>query len=486
MKSPLRLHSTADGDRPRAQSIAAASCSRCDRPRACRCRCCGAHVPGAPRRRHGAEQPTTFTRRARGLWRLGAPPAPYGEVWVPDGVPRGWRPYEYGHWVYTDEWGWYWVSDDEEDDWGWVAYHYGRWASDRSWAWFWVPGDEWAPAWVDWRYGDDYIGWAPLPPDDLIDAYDDQPDYWVFVALRYIGEPRAAPLLPAARRRASCCATTRIINRPVHVEGRRVAVNPGIAAGFHRRPHARAAARLQACSPRVFGAHARRAGAVAVRSTACAQRARSGGSAAQRAAHHGGDQADGARRAAPQPLAKGERGQLGSHPPRAAQGGARANCSAEPRARRRHRQRRLDQPPPARRRHPRSTPPPSAGSTAPPPRHRRRRAPPSHSAAGDGAAAASAGDRPAPPPASAGDARHRRRSRPARATAAARTRHRRRRPWRIRPRRPWRIRRRHRGRRPRRRRSRPDRRPLRRMRRRRLPARSAAAEAGRQAAGARK
>ena len=74
--------------------------------------------------------------------------------------------HEYGHWVYTDEWGWYWVSDDDEDDWGWVTYHYGRWAFDRRLGWFWVPGDEWAPAWVDWRYGGDYVGWAPLPPDD--------------------------------------------------------------------------------------------------------------------------------------------------------------------------------------------------------------------------------------------------------------------------------------------------------------------------------
>jgi hypothetical protein len=29
----------------------------------------------------------------------------FGEVWVPAGLPRDWRPYEYGHWVYTDDWG---------------------------------------------------------------------------------------------------------------------------------------------------------------------------------------------------------------------------------------------------------------------------------------------------------------------------------------------------------------------------------------------
>ena len=52
-----------------------------------------------------------------------------------------------------------------------------------------MSGDELAPAWVDWRYGGDNVGWAPLPPDDMMAAYDDRPDYWMFVPMRYIGEP---------------------------------------------------------------------------------------------------------------------------------------------------------------------------------------------------------------------------------------------------------------------------------------------------------
>src|SRR5262245_63445641 len=60
-----------------------------------------------------------------GSWR---PHPRFGDVWVPHGVPPDWRPYEHGQWVYTDEWGWYWVSDDVEANWGWVVYHYGRWA----------------------------------------------------------------------------------------------------------------------------------------------------------------------------------------------------------------------------------------------------------------------------------------------------------------------------------------------------------------------
>ena len=83
-----------------------------------------------------------------GMWR--SHPR-FGEVWVPFGKPRDWRPYTVGHWVYTDEWGWYWVSEEDEEDWGWVAFHYGRWSFSRGMGWFWIPGDEWAPAWVNWR-----------------------------------------------------------------------------------------------------------------------------------------------------------------------------------------------------------------------------------------------------------------------------------------------------------------------------------------------
>jgi hypothetical protein len=75
-------------------------------------------------------------------------------------VDRGWRPYTRGHWVLTDD-GWFWASDER---FGWAAYHYGRWVDDPYYGWIWVPGYEWAPAWVSWRYGNGYIGWAPLPP----------------------------------------------------------------------------------------------------------------------------------------------------------------------------------------------------------------------------------------------------------------------------------------------------------------------------------
>ena len=94
---------------------------------------------------------------------------PYGEwvwlqgqyVWVPVNVDRQWRPYTVGRWVYTDLYGWMWVSNEP---FGWATYHYGRWGFSNRVGWFWVPGRRWAPAWVSWRSSDEYLAWAPLPP----------------------------------------------------------------------------------------------------------------------------------------------------------------------------------------------------------------------------------------------------------------------------------------------------------------------------------
>jgi hypothetical protein len=80
-------------------------------------------------------------------------------VWIPHGSRVGWRPYTWGHWLMSDL-GWIWLSDEP---FGWITYHYGRWDSDPTYGWVWVPGYIWRPAWVAWRTGGGYIGWAPLP-----------------------------------------------------------------------------------------------------------------------------------------------------------------------------------------------------------------------------------------------------------------------------------------------------------------------------------
>lgn len=120
----------------------------------------------------------------------------YGYCWRPVGVDRDWRPYSDGYWTYTDA-GWTWAS---YEDWGGITYHYGRWAFLEGEGWCWVPGYEWGPAWVSWRSSNDYVGWAPLPPDVRFQpsigisvwvdrTYDIGPSYYNFCRTRYFGAP---------------------------------------------------------------------------------------------------------------------------------------------------------------------------------------------------------------------------------------------------------------------------------------------------------
>lgn len=83
-----------------------------------------------------------------------------GLCWCPGDVSPDWRPYADGYWAMSDL-GWYWVSPEP---WAWATYHYGRWGRDPQRGWYWVPGVQWAPAWVAWREGAGYAGWAPLAP----------------------------------------------------------------------------------------------------------------------------------------------------------------------------------------------------------------------------------------------------------------------------------------------------------------------------------
>jgi hypothetical protein len=126
----------------------------------------------------------------------------YGYGWQPDLAvnDQNWRPYADGYWAYTDD-GWTWIS---YEDFGWATYHYGRWANLSDYGWIWFPGEDldWGPAWVSWRTGGDYVGWAPLPPRGAGVVYqgrpigpqvdiefDIGPEYYNFCEVRYIGEP---------------------------------------------------------------------------------------------------------------------------------------------------------------------------------------------------------------------------------------------------------------------------------------------------------
>jgi len=84
---------------------------------------------------------------------------PYGNVWSPYGVDDDWRPYMNGRWSWYQDIGWNWISSEP---WGWSVYHYGRWQWRFGLGWYWIPQNHWGPAWVNWWWDNDYIGWCPL------------------------------------------------------------------------------------------------------------------------------------------------------------------------------------------------------------------------------------------------------------------------------------------------------------------------------------
>ena len=138
-----------------------------------------------------------------------------GYVWVPD-AGEDFRPYSTnGHWVWSDNYEWVWVSDY---DWGWAPFHYGRWDQDPNYGWYWVPGYEWSPAWVAWRDGGDYYGWAPIRPgisfniNFNIGSYSPPIDFWCFAPRRYINSPRIYDYYTDRRQNVTIINFTTIIS----------------------------------------------------------------------------------------------------------------------------------------------------------------------------------------------------------------------------------------------------------------------------------
>jgi hypothetical protein len=171
----------------------------------------------------------------------------YGNVWIPSAAVVGadFVPYySGGHWVLT-EFGWTWVSNW---DWGWAPFHYGRWAMLGGRGWGWIPGTMWGPAWVSWRSGGGYVGWAPLPPRGAaIPASFGARAGWHFAPVGQLGgarlacvPPRAVPGLFA---RTSIVANDRVLTRGDMT----VRVNAGPLRGINTQP-----VRLASTVPRVL------------------------------------------------------------------------------------------------------------------------------------------------------------------------------------------------------------------------------------------
>lgn len=133
----------------------------------------------------------------------------YGYIWLPDAGPD-FQPYATnGHWVMTN-YGNTWVSNYS---WGWAPFHYGRWIYTDYYGWAWVPGYEWGPAWVSWRSGGGYYGWAPLGPRMSININIGIPHHhWVFVPQRYLTSPRIYNYYIPYRNRVTIFNRTTIIN----------------------------------------------------------------------------------------------------------------------------------------------------------------------------------------------------------------------------------------------------------------------------------
>lgn len=137
----------------------------------------------------------------------------YGYVWAPSLGPD-FQPYSTGgQWVWSDEYDWMWVSDY---DWGWAPFHYGNWFYDDYYGWMWVPGYDWSPAWVSWRTGGDYYGWAPLRPGISINIgfgnYNPPYNYWCFAPRRYINHRNIGSYCIDRSRNVTIINTTTIIN----------------------------------------------------------------------------------------------------------------------------------------------------------------------------------------------------------------------------------------------------------------------------------
>jgi hypothetical protein len=116
--------------------------------------------------------------------------APYGRVWHPNArvVGPDFIPYVTGGgWVRGAK-GWVF-----EAKWPWAQYpfHYGRWFVADDLGWLWYPDQTWGEAWVQWRSGDGYVGWSPLPPE--VSSAHTAPAAWSYVKMQHLSAHETEP-----------------------------------------------------------------------------------------------------------------------------------------------------------------------------------------------------------------------------------------------------------------------------------------------------
>src|SRR5690606_5069343 len=117
-----------------------------------------------------------------------------------------------------------WVSNY---DWGWAPFHYGRWVYNDYYGWAWGPGYEWGPAWVSWRSGGGYYGWAPLGPRMSIHVSVGIPaHHWVFLPQRYMMHRHMHRYYAHSRNRVNIYNQTTIINNTYVYNNRTYVTGP--------------------------------------------------------------------------------------------------------------------------------------------------------------------------------------------------------------------------------------------------------------------
>lgn len=181
----------------------------------------------------------------------------YGRVWQPFVAKPGWNPYYDGHWEYTDV-GHTWVSDYS---WGAIAYHYGTWAVEPGRGWVWIPGNIWAPSWVVFRSGPDFIGWAPVAPEFVVGGVIvSGPDYdasFVFVPSRQFFAPRVRTCALPPSQTTVIVTKTKIVQKSFQIENQ-VVVNRGPSLEELRRVTGRPVRVVRLESVKGMGADVRR------------------------------------------------------------------------------------------------------------------------------------------------------------------------------------------------------------------------------------
>jgi hypothetical protein len=152
----------------------------------------------------------------------------YGRIWQPadDVAGADFAPYASdGSWVANEDAAGGWVYQSRWDtEFGWATYHYGRWVDHDDYGWVWIPGVEWAPAWVEWRYGGGYVGFVPAGPE----GYVWPENRWTFVEERHFGDPGGVWSVRVAPERVH---TVFVAAAPIAISaGARFSVGPAFGA----------------------------------------------------------------------------------------------------------------------------------------------------------------------------------------------------------------------------------------------------------------